>query len=110
MPDYLTSEQARRWDCPIARIHPHPEQTKGKCQGPGCMFWRWRPLMANKEWATAFEAAATEYKREINVDPARKDKMNLADAKAHVRDNLADFDLKGDLIEGWCGMAGEPKA
>lgn len=99
MTSYLTPKDAAAMDCPVAKIHAEPQR---KCRADGCMFWRWRPLSVTPEWARKFEAAAKEY-HEANGG-------KLSAAKEHVGQHLAGFGLAESPTEGWCGMAGEPKA
>lgn len=64
------------------------------CVGAGCMAWRWKPLMADDDFADAVKKAAA-------AGP-----MTHAKAVAHVMAHKADYGLPTTPFLGYCGLAG----
>ena len=84
-PVYTEEVAGTKW-CPAAM--------KMKCYGSNCMAWRWKPLMADDDFADAVKKAAA-------AGP-----MTHAKAVAHVMAHKADYGLPTTPFLGYCGLAG----
>lgn len=100
---YITLDEAAKTPCPIARTFP--DGKSATCDGPKCILWRWREIMASDP---VFMAAIQRAQACIAQD-AGEGKPGGHYHKQAVqqvaRDPLA-WDVKTDF--GYCGLGGKP--
>lgn len=91
---FLTPEKASEMTCPMSGTG---------CIAGKCPVWRWQPLMADPDFAKAVASA-------IGTTPEGCEKLIKSNAQAApwVAAHRADYGLRTERFQGWCGLGGVP--